>query len=156
MPKRVTPQDILMRHDLDSVDKRILQLKLEYPAMTINEIATVVGIKRQNVTLRIARTPWQKAYNDYCMPAKDLINAQAERLTKKYIRLCDSKDEKTAERAMRTILYSLGVLKRDGKSEGASNPELLIVRLPMSGQEIRVVNKQEKEALQLSEGKKDG
>ena len=136
MPKRTkTSQEILSRYELDEVDKKILRLKLEYPSMSHGEIGTIVGINRRAVAARIKKEAWQNAINDFHTPAKSLLEKEADRLTRKYIKLCDSIDQKVAERAMRAVLVSLGILKNKVDID-TFKFEPLVIEVESSGRRI--------------------
>ena len=119
MRKR-TPTEILARHELDELDKKILHMRLTYPSMSATEMSGVLGCDRTTIRIRMKKKPWQDAWNEFHTPAKTLIEKSAERITRKYLKLCDNADLKIAERAMRAILTSCGILKNkvDIDSEG--------------------------------------
>jgi hypothetical protein len=136
LPKRTkTPQEILSRYELDEVDKKILRLKLEYPSMSHSEIGTIVGLNRKAVAVRINKSAWQEAFNDFHTPAKSLLEKEADRLTRKYLKLCDSIDQKVAERATRAVLVSLGILKNKVEV-GDFKFEPLVIEFESTGRRV--------------------
>src|SRR5688500_16458104 len=99
-PRAVT---ILAKYELDEIDKKILQLKMQYPAINDGEVAKIIGIAPKTLSVRIHAQKWQDAFSELHLPAKSLLEKNAARLTKKYIRLADCGDKKVEERVIRTI-----------------------------------------------------
>ena len=139
MAKRqtVTPSDILNKYELDEVGKAILKYKLQHPAMEQGDIANLIGVHRTVVARRMESEPWKKAFNDYFMPAKELIEGSARELARRYLGFTRSKNEAVAERATRACLTSLGILKE--AAGHIENFEPLIIAFENETAELRTV-----------------
>lgn len=144
MRKKDTAADIIARHDLDEVDKRILQLKVQYPAMTITELAKTCGLTRTSIRRRMDKKVWIAAFNEFHLPAKDLIEKEAARLTRNYLKLAESRDEKVAERVIRAVLTSLGILRNRVDLDGTVFETLTVVK-PIAREVIEVTGQKKLE-----------
>lgn len=134
---QVSAKEILAKYELDELDKQLLKLKVERPAMSDREIGIVLEIDRRVVKKRLAREAWRHAFDEFFLPAKTLIERDVSRLTRKYLKLADSHDEKVAERVIRAILISHGVLKNKVDFE-APGGEWLVIKRPMAKEVIEV------------------
>lgn len=146
--RQKTPQEILARYELDEVDKAILKLKVQHPAIALSEIAQILGIHRGVVRKRIKKTQWQSAYDEFFLPAKSILEKEVTRLTRKYLKLADSPDVKVSERVIRAILISAGVLRNKFEVDSESFEPIIITR-PLNKDVIEITTKQ------LTGGKKE-
>lgn len=155
--KQISAEDqskIVGRHKLDEVDKKIIAMKLDMPAISNSEIAKLIGLTRESVSRRINKPKWQDAWDKLHQPAKKLMELKADDLMRKYLKLAECGDKKVEERVMRTILVSLGIIKNrvDIDSE---NFEPLVITMPITQRTITVTTK-DQEAKRVGPGEDNG
>jgi len=135
-PRPNLSDEIRAKYELDEIDRRILNLKLQHPGMTDEEIGVILDLHRVSVCNRRTKPAWQAAYAEETRPAADLINAVAEKAAKRYIALLDCDDPRVVEKVARSLLVHANLLKT--KDEGGTAVEPLVLVMPMSQETITI------------------
>ena len=100
-------QDARTDYELDKTDERIIQLMLEYPAITKTKLATVLGFSRKTIHDRLRKPSVQRAFVDLRKNGVQLIKDVQEQGIRRMRKLIQSTDERIALDAARFVLLPM-------------------------------------------------
>lgn len=97
-------QDARTNYELDKTDERLVQLMIEYPAVTKTKLAEVLGVTRKTIHTRLRKPSVQRAFADLQKSGVELIKDVQSQGIRRLRQLIQSKDEKIALDAARFVL----------------------------------------------------
>lgn len=90
--------------ELDPVDHKLIQMKMEYPKISVRELALHVGFSPSGLNKRMSRPAFKKALADLAQHAQELLADTQTQAMRRLKRLISSKDESIAMQAVRLAL----------------------------------------------------
>lgn len=139
-----TPQSATVSHAppldrvaLDALDQRIMQLELNYPTITDEEIGDEIGLGREAVNRRRNAQKYQAKINSFLAEPLETIKAALSKAARVVVKALDSQDEKVRVTAAFKILMSEGIIKQKVETDNA-NSDPMVFTLPNSQQTIIV------------------
>lgn len=120
-------ESVLERHELDSIDRRILELRMRYPAISDREIAEVVGLSRKQTNKRQHAAKFKAALEQFTQEPIDTIRASLKKAARVVARALESNDEKLRVATALKVLYSENVMKQKADETAREVEPLVIV-----------------------------
>lgn len=101
---RIAMEKAKAEFDLDKCDERIIQLIVEYPAMSKTRVAKLVGICKNTLVKRMKKPAFQRALEDIQKNAGALLQEVQTAAMRRLRRLINSSDEQIALNAVKLAL----------------------------------------------------
>ncbi len=137
MSEKSDKLSIAEQYQLDTMDQRIMQLKIQYPTITDGKIGELVSLSRTNVNRRRRKPAFKAAIAEYFKPAQQRIEQSIDKAARIYVASLDSKNEMIKRQTAKELAVHAGILKV--KEENAAREvEPLVIEMPMAQKTIEV------------------
>ena len=104
MSKKVKIDEIYDDFKLDQVDRQLLNILLEFPAISNEDLGRHVGLCSAQVRRRRLRPVFNKAYDRAIEPVEDILRRALPIAARKMLELTKSDDKKIAFEAAKCLL----------------------------------------------------
>lgn len=115
-------------YKLDAIDLAMLKYICEYPAITNSALAELVGLEDHAVGKRKKKEAFQKALEQYFMPARKRLEVEVDSSVRKFLSLRHDENSAVALKAVTMHLVSEGVLKERSEVE-VQLPKPIVVKI---------------------------
>jgi hypothetical protein len=102
--KNVKKDDLYEEYKLDQVDRQLLNILVEFPAITNEELAKHIGLCAAQVRRRRLRPAFNKAYDRAIEPVEDILKRALPIAARKMLELTKCDDKKIAFEAAKCLL----------------------------------------------------
>ena len=100
-------EDLVLKYNLDAVDKQIIRLLITNPDIDPEDIAKIIGMTPQGVRQRTNRLAFKKAWSEQLMTAPELFKKAQELAIRKLIAFIQGPNEKLAFEASKIFAFPL-------------------------------------------------
>lgn len=98
--------DGIHHYNLDEIDRQIMKIKIQYPTITNQEIADIVGVDSQQVVnYRINRPGFQSAFAEVTATTEEHMRTAANQAARRLKRLVNDDDKQVALQAIKMALH---------------------------------------------------
>ena len=104
MSRKVVNKDSYEEYKLDQVDRQMLQILIEFPAITNEDLSKHVGLGAEQVRRRRVRPAFNKAYDRAIEPVEDILKRALPIAARKMLELTKSDDKRIAFEAAKCLL----------------------------------------------------
>jgi hypothetical protein len=104
MPKKIKNPSFAERYNLDEIDKRIIQLKLKHPNISMRDLAQALDVTVNTIFTHCNKPGFVQAYEEVTATTEDLLKKAAREGALRLIQIIKTGDNDAAVKAIRMAL----------------------------------------------------